>query len=120
MSNPKLELTLKKHTNQEKQNSNVIGIVITENKNQQNSLILYIILDDKSKLRERDNFLVHGVEIEYYKNPIRQIKYNFKKEAKEKKYNTAEIFTNCKIIYKKTSKINSLIKQSKLILKKRK
>jgi len=117
---PKLHLAIKKHVNKELQDERVIGIVVSEHKEHANSIALYVILGNKAHLREKNNYLVHNVGVEYHKAPYRQIKHNFKKEKKQKIYETAEIFANCKILYKRSRKIDFLIKTAKLILKKRK
>jgi hypothetical protein len=119
MNHPKLELDLKKHIKDEQKEANVIGAILSQSKFK-NSLVLYLVLGNNEKLRSKSDFYMHGVFIDYFKSPFKQVKHNFKKEMEQGKFDTADLFANCKILYQKGRKLDFLIKMAKLILKKKK
>ena len=61
-----------------------------------------------SDVRERGNLFINGIEIEYFINPISQIKHYFEKEFPDKA-NTAHMFANCIILYEKGSDLQGII-----------
>ncbi|MFH1751529.1 MAG: nucleotidyltransferase domain-containing protein [archaeon] len=116
----KFEKALDKFVLKQKKNPNVIGIIASgsfiHSKLDKNSdLDVYVVLE-KSKYRERGNTWINGVEIEYFINPINQVKSYFKHE---KKPATAHMFANSKILYRKGSKLDELITQAKKFVQKK-
>ncbi|NJE25137.1 nucleotidyltransferase [Thermococcus sp. MV5] len=63
---------------------------------------VYIILSDSADWRERGNKVIDGVLIEYFVNPVKQIKHYFKKEFKENSRSTARIVAISKVLFDKT------------------
>lgn len=107
-----------------KNNKNVSAILlfgsyVNSEMDKNSDLDFYIILKNSAK-RERGNTWIDGVEVEYLKNPVSQIRKYLLKEEKSNKYSTANILTNSIILYKKDNSINKLIKSAKIIFKKNK
>jgi hypothetical protein len=110
-----------KFLEKEKKDKNVIGILICgsyiHSKLDKNSdLDFHIILNNKVKTRERGNTWINGIEIEYFKNPVNQIKHYLKTENGAKAPCTAHMFVNSRVLYKKGNELDKLIKESKKIL----
>lgn len=118
----KFDKALKQFVQRNKKNPNVIAILVSgsyiHSKPDKNSDLDVHVVTKESKTRIRGNTWINGVEIEYFINPIKQIKYYFKTEVGNKAPCTAHMFANSKILYKKGNSINTLIKQAKQILKK--
>ena len=119
----KFEKALKIFVDKHKKNHNVLAILVsgsfihsTPDKN--SDLDVYVLLK-KAKTRERGNTWINGVEIEYFINPINQVRYYFKTEIGNKAPCTSHMFANCKILYQKDKTLNQLIKEAKTILKKK-
>lgn len=109
--------------NKHKKNSNVIAILVSgsyihSNLDKNSDLDVYILLE-KAKIRERGNTWINGIEIEYFINPVNQVRYYFKTETGNKAPCTAHMFANSKILYQKDKTVNSLIKEAKSIIKKK-
>ena len=69
---------------------------------------VYIILSDDVDWRERGNVLVDGFLIEYFANPVRQIRRYFEDEHSRNKRNTARIILIGKVLFDKTGIIKAL------------
>ena len=69
---------------------------------------VYIILSDKVDWRERGDVLVDGFLIEYFANPIRQIRWYFENEHSRNKRNTARMFLIGQVLFDKTGIIGAL------------
>lgn len=67
-------------------------------------------------MRERGNTFVNGVEIEYFINPIKEVRHYFATEVGNKAPCTAHMFANSKVLHKKGSMLESLIKEAKNII----
>jgi predicted nucleotidyltransferase len=120
---PKHKKALEKFTEQQKKNPEVIGILLSgsfiHSKPDKNSDLDIFVITKNSKFRERGNIWIDGVEVEYFNNPVKQIRHYFKKEIKgETSPSTAHMFANSVILYNKDPEINTLIKEAKKILKK--
>lgn len=118
----KFEKVLKKFVEQHKRNPNVVGIFVSgsfiHSKPDKNSdLDVYVVLKE-SKFRERGNTWIDGVEVEYFINPISQVKNYFKTEVGEKAPSTAHMFANSMVLYKKGDALDDLIKEAKQIIAK--
>lgn len=114
-----LQIFVDKH----KRNPRVIGILVSGSyihsiPDKNSDLDVYILLN-QSKMRERGNTWINGVEIEYFMNPINQVRYYFKTETGSKAPCTAHMFANSKILYQKDNRIDQLIKEAKILLKKK-
>jgi len=119
---PKYQKALDKFVEKYKKNKRVIGIILTggmvHSKPDKNSDLDVFIVLDKSKTRERGNTKINGVEVEYFINPVEQIKYEFKKDFERNKGHTANMFSNSIVLYKKGDKLDSLIKMAKKSIRK--
>lgn len=100
----------------------IIGIIVCgsfiKNKIDKNSDIdIHLILKEVCDYRERGNTWINGVEIEYFKNPPRQIRNYFKKEKASP--HTADMLAKGKLIFKKSQIIDDLIDEANSILAKK-
>jgi|SRR3989339_43673 len=117
----KFEKVLKKFVDKQIKNQHVIGILVAgsyvHSKPDKNSdLDIHVVLDE-SKFRERGNTWIDGIEIEYFINPISQIKAYYKEEVGEKAPHTAHMFANSLILFQKGGALDELVKEAKIILK---
>jgi hypothetical protein len=103
-----------------RRNPRVIGIIATgsvvSSKPDKNSDLDVFILLDKSQTRERGNTWVNGVEVEYFSNPVRQVRYELKQERTSNSAATAYMFANSIVIFKRSSTVDELVKEAKSIL----
>ncbi|MBO8174400.1 MAG: hypothetical protein H0Z18_03995 [Thermococcus sp.] len=76
------------------------------------------MLSDNVDWRERGNLVIDGVLIEYFANPVKQIKYYFEKEFKQNKRSTARIITIGKVLFDKTGIAEELKKEALKYMKK--
>ena len=114
-----LEIFVDKHN----KNPNVLAVLITgsyihSTLDKNSDLDVYVLLE-KSEMRERGNTWINGIEIEYFINPVNQVRHYFETEIGNKSPATAHMFANCKILYQKDKTVNQLIKEAKVILKKK-
>lgn len=118
----KFQSALDKFVERHKRNPNVIGILLSgsfiHSKPDKNSDLDVSVVLKKSQFRERGNTWIKGIEIEYFINPIEQIKYYFKTEVGDKAPCTTHMFANSYILYKKGNELEKLIKEAKKIMKK--
>lgn len=119
----KFDKALKIFVDRYKENPNVLAILVsgsyvhsTLDKN--SDLDVYVLLKE-SKFRSRGNTWINGIEIEYFINPIKQVRYYFKTEIGSKAPSTAHMFANSKILYQKDKTVNQLIKEADKIIKKK-
>ncbi len=119
----KFDKALKIFVDKYKKNPNVLAILVSgsfihSSPDKNSDLDVYILLE-KSKMRERGNTWINGVEIEYFINPVNQVRHYFKTETGSKSPCTAHMFANSKILYQRDKTVNQLIKEAKTILKKK-
>jgi len=117
----KYRRSLEKFIKKFKRDNNVRAIIVTGSYvylelDKNSDLDIYILLKS-SKTRERGNTWVDGVEIEYFINPIKQVKNYLKQEAKIGKYSTAHILADSIILHQKDKSIDDLVELAKRILK---
>ena len=119
----RMEGALNKFVRKYEKDPNVIGIFATgsyiHSKPDKNSDIdTYVLLKD-SMTRERGNTWINGIEIEYFMNPVNQVRFYFKDEFKSGRMATAHMFANSLVLHKKGRELDVLIKEAKAILKKK-
>jgi predicted nucleotidyltransferase len=119
----KFDKVLKIFVDKHKKNPNVLAVLVSgsyihQTPDKNSDLDVYVLLE-KAKMRERGNTWINGVEIEYFVNPVNQVRYYFETETGSKAPCTAHMFANSKILYQKDKTINQLIKEAKAILKKK-
>ncbi len=101
-----------------KKDNEIIGILVcgsffTNNLDKNSDIDVHLLLSEDCNYRERGNTWVNGVEIEYFKNPPRQIRSYFKKE---KSPHTADMLVNSIIKHKSSKVVDDLIEEAKLVL----
>ena len=106
-----------------KKNKNVIAILLSWSfihsiPDKNSDLDVYIVLKS-SKMRERWNTRINGVEIEYFINPVEQIRKYFATEIWSVSPSTAHMFANSIILYQQWKIVNQLIKEAKVCLTKK-
>ena len=103
-----LGIFLEKYKNKEGVNSILVFGSYLKEMDKNSDIDVYIVLDN-SMTRERGNIWVHGVEIDYFVNPIKQVRKYLHDEIKNNRFSTADILTNSTVLYKKDNKIDNLI-----------
>ncbi len=91
----------------------VIGAVVTGSRaagtaTKNSDIDVHIILADSATTRERGDIMVDGFLIEYFVNPIRQLKEYQKDDWKEYKRADARMFLTGKILFDKTGAVKKL------------
>ncbi len=76
-------------------------------------LDICIILREDAGYRERGNKIIDGVLIEYFANPIKQIKEYVEHDEKSGRKITAHMFATGKLIFSKSKKVQNLIEDMK-------
>jgi len=119
----KFQKALNEFVEEQKKDKNVIGIIVSgsiiHSKPDKNSdLDVFIVTNNNVKTRIRGNTWRNGIEIEYFKNPVKQVREYFKKEIGKKSPCTAHMLANSIILYKKNNQLNKLIKEAKIRIKK--
>ncbi len=103
-----------------RRNRRVIAIIATgsviHSKPDKNSDLDVFVLLDKSKTRERGNTWIDGVEVEYFANPVNQVRYELKAERASNSAATAYMFAKGMVIFKKNKIVDSLVKEARSIL----
>lgn len=118
----KFKKVLKKFVDKHSSNPHVVGILVTgsyvhSRPDKNSDLDIHIVLDE-SKFRERGNTWIDGIEIEYFINPINQIKAYYREEVDEKAPCTADMFSHSIVLFKRGDALDKLIKEAKAIIKK--
>ncbi len=120
----KWEIVLEKFLKKWKDKKEVIGAIvcgsfITGNPSKHSDIDIHILLDSKTKWRERGNEIIDGILIEYFANPIKKhYEYNDEDYKQRRKIN-AHMFATGKILFDKTGELNKLIIDSKEYLNKK-
>lgn len=101
----------------------VLGAVLTgsyaTNNNTINSDIdVHIVLDDSIDWRERGNKIVNGFLIEYFANPIKQIKKYMLDDYLSMIKTDANMYSNGKIIFDKNGIVSKIQEEAKIELAK--
>jgi len=102
-----------------KRKEGVEGIIVTGSfvtkyyEENRSDVDIYIVLSDKINWREKGNVVIDGMLIEYFANPIRQIKSYFAEEHKNNKRTTARMFLLGKILFDKSGEVKKLKAESK-------
>jgi predicted nucleotidyltransferase len=118
----KFDSALKIFVERYTQDPKVVGILVSgsyvHSKPDKNSDLDVSIIIKNSKTRTRGNTWINGVEIEYFINPVKQIKYYFKTEVGDISPATAHMFANSLILYKTGNIMEELVREAKSSLKK--
>lgn len=92
----------------------VCGSFVRSELDKHSDIDIHVVLDEKCDYRERGNTWIEGIEIEYFKNPPKQIRSYFKQEKESP--HTADMFVNSIVKYKASEIIDELIEEAKIIL----
>jgi len=121
----KFNKALGQFVDKHRKNPNVLAILVSGSyarpsaPDKNSDLDIDIVLK-KSRTTETGSTWINGVEIEYFKNSVKQIRHRFQTEARDKKPCTAHIFSDPIILYQKEGEIvNQLIKEARSITRKR-
>lgn len=109
----KWEIALNKFIDAWKNKKEVIGFLvcgsyITGNPSKHSDIDLHIVLNDKTNWRERGNKIVNGYLMEYFANPIKQIKAYMKDDLKDNSNMSNVQFATGKILLDKTGEVLKL------------
>ena len=116
----KFQNALDEFVSRHNKNPNVIGIILSGSfihsiPDKNSDLDISVILRE-SKTRERGNTWINGIEIEYFMNPIEQVKEYFKTEVGDKAPTTAHMLANSVVLYEKGPYLRELIEEAKSII----
>ena len=88
-----------------------LGVMLLDYKPKYSDVDVYIVLSDMIDWRERGNVIIDGVLVEYFANPVKQIRHYFEKEFKQNIRSTARIITIGKVLFDKTGIAEELKKK---------
>ena len=120
----KWEIALNKFIKKWKAKKNVLGAVVagsyaTGTPSKYSDIDIYIVLSDDMKTRERGNRIIDGYLMEYFANPVRQIKAYFKEEFEKNKSITARMFATGKVLFDKKGDVKALRKEAERWMRKK-
>jgi len=92
----------------------IVGSTVFGELHQNSDVDIYIILDQAVDYRERGNFYVDQIEIEYFKNPPQQIRAYF--ESEKNNPHTAHMLATGEIVYSKSDEVFPLVQEAKKII----
>lgn len=100
---------------QQKQNPDVIGLLIAGSAvygriDPNSDVDIYVILNADCQYRERGNTWIEGVEIEYFMNPVAQIRAYFRDE---KSPHTADMLTHGKLMLNRSPEVTTLLQEAR-------
>jgi len=98
----------------------VIGILVSgsyiHSRIDKNSDIDVFVVTRNGSMRERGNTWIDNIEIEYFINPVKQVRNYFRTEVGDKSPCTAHMFANCNVLLKKDQIVDKLIREAKAII----
>ena len=94
------------------------GSYASGNQNAFSDIDVDILISDTQNWRERGNVEVDGFLIEYFENPIKQIRKEFENDLKKGRTNAVNRFSYGKIIADRTGNVKKLQKEASAFLKK--
>ena len=104
-----------------KQDHNVIGILLSGSyvhaKPDKNSDLDVYIIEKENTFRERGNTWIDGFEIEYFINPVKQVRHYFKTEAGISPH-TAHMLVHCEVLYQNGNLLDELREEALELLNK--
>ncbi len=108
-------------------NPRVVGILaagssLTGVPDKNSDIDVHVVLD-RSPMRERGTTWLHGVEVEYFINPVKQIREYFSQEAAGGGLATARMFSTGKIVYQREGaagrQMDRLVEEARRIMRRR-
>lgn len=120
----KWEIATEKFIAEWKKKKEVVGILacgsyVTGNPSAHSDIDIPIILSDKVDWRERGNKIVDGFLIEYFANPLKQIRKEFEENYNDNRQVTAHLLATGKVLYDKDGTVKKLRKEAKAWLNKK-
>ena len=114
----KWEIALHKFLMKWKKRKEVIGAIvcgsyITGDPSEHSDIDLHILLDSKTRWRERGNKIIDGFLIEYFANPIKKHYQYFEEDFKKRTKTNAHMFFTGKILFDKTGELKKLVSDAK-------
>lgn len=94
------------------------GSYSTGNQNKFSDVDVHIVISDSQNWRERGNKIVDGILIEYFINPIKQIRNEFKGDLQRGRTSCSNMFSYGKILFDKKGCIRQLQKEACKFFKK--
>ena len=98
------------------------GSAVTGVPDKNSDIDVHVVLD-RSSTRERGTTWLHGVEVEYFINPVKQIREYFSQEAAEGSFATARMFSSGRIVYQRKGAAGKqmalLVEEAKLIMRRK-
>ncbi len=91
----------------------VCGSYITGNPSKHSDIDVHLILNSKTKWRQRGNEIIDGILIEYFANPARTHFEYSESDYKQRRKSNAHMFCSGKILFDKTGELKKLIQDSK-------
>ncbi len=121
---PKWEIALNKFIKKWERQKKVTGALLTGSyvtgtPSKYSDIDIYIVLSDDMKTRERGNRIIDGYLMEYFANPVRQIKAYFKEEFEKNKSITARMFATGKVLFDKKGDVKALRKEAERWMRKK-
>lgn len=106
------------YLDQIRDNQLVIGVILSGSvvhgePDPNSDLDIFVVLDDAADYRERGNLMIDGIEVEYFMNPVKQIRSYFHQESSP---HTAHILANGRVLLDCSPEIATLIEEAKDIL----
>lgn len=93
----------------------IVGSILMRKPDKNSDVDVQIILD-KSETRTRGNTEVDGIEIEYFINPVEQIRSYLKKEQSR---HTAHMLTHSLVLYQRGNVLDKLIAEARIAFRKK-
>lgn len=111
-----------KFVSQIKLDKDVIGIIVAGSLSyaridRNSDIDIFLILKNECHYRERGNTWIDGVEIEYFKNPPKQIRSYFNKESNSP--HTADMLACGNLVHCSSEEVQDLISEAKQIIDKK-
>jgi predicted nucleotidyltransferase len=101
---------------------NVIGVLATgsvvHGTPDKNSDVDMHVIKKTSRMRERGNTWIKGIEIEYFINPVAQVRQYFKSDWADHEKTMTHMLANSVVLYKKGPVLGQLIREAKRFLSK--
>ena len=119
---PKIKTALNDFVRQHKKDPRVMGILVagshvTDTPDKNSDLDVFIIFNNCS-VKEKGTTWIQGVEVEYFKTNLTQIKRSFREEKHGKNNSrTIHLFAHSRILYQKDPKIKQLTREARSLLR---
>lgn len=96
----------------------VCGSYVTGNPTSYSDIDLHLVLSGENEWRERGNVYIEGYLIEYFVNPVQQIRQYFREDYKENRSMAATQFVTGEILYDQDGLVEQLQEDAQKWLKK--